>query len=168
MSGSEAHLNSYSVFLSDEEKTADFGRKLAQAFKSGKEQYVRTGFNIRLTGDLGAGKTFLVRSFLRSLGFEGKVKSPTFSLLETYLADGVLFSHFDFYRFEDPEEFEDAGFREQFGEGKVVFSEWTAKAEPFVPAADIEISLSPEGEGRRARVCALTENGAQFAEALSL
>ena len=98
-----------------------------------------------------------MRSALRALGFEGRVKSPTFSLLETYKVDGFTVNHFDFYRFEDPVEFEEAGFRENYGPGRVVASEWTSKAEPFVPQPDLTITLKNEGEGR---VCDISANSA--------
>ena len=95
-----------------------------------------SGLAMRLEGDLGAGKTSLVRAMLRRLGWTGAVKSPTFTLLETYEAGGLKVNHFDFYRFETPEEFEDAGFADLYAAGAVCASEWSSKAAPFVPAAD--------------------------------
>ena len=100
---------------------------------------------MRLEGDLGAGKTSLVRAMLRRLGWTGAVKSPTFTLLETYEAGGLKVNHFDFYRFETPEEFEDAGFADLYAAGAVCASEWSSKAAPFVPAADLTVSLAVEG-----------------------
>ena len=96
-----------------------------------------SGLAMRLEGDLGAGKTSLVRAMLRRLGWTGTVKSPTFTLLETYEAGGLKVNHFDFYRFETPEEFEDAGFADLYAAGAVCASEWSSKAAPFVPAADL-------------------------------
>ena len=113
----------------------------------------------RLEGNLGAGKTSLVRAMLRRLGFAGPVKSPTFSLVETYPVAGLTLNHFDFYRFEEPEEFEDAGFRDLFGPGFVSATEWTEKASPYVPDADLVIELALEGLGRRAVLKGLTPLG---------
>lgn len=151
----DAH--SLEFHLADEEATSELGARLARALDSVKSEILKKGLNIKLVGDLGAGKTYLMRSALRALGFEGRVKSPTFSLLETYKVDGFTVNHFDFYRFEDPVEFEEAGFRENYGPGRVVASEWTSKAEPFVPQPDLTITLKNEGEGR---VCDISANSA--------
>ena len=102
----DAH--SLEFHLADEEATSELGARLARALDSVKSEILGKGLNIKLVGDLGAGKTYLMRSALRALGFEGRVKSPTFSLLETYKVDGFTVNHFDFYRFEDPVEFEEA------------------------------------------------------------
>ena len=139
--------------------TDRLGAALAAAIASEKAGIAEKGLAMRLEGDLGAGKTSLVRALLRATGFEGPVKSPTFSLLETYPLFGLTLNHFDFYRFEDPEEFEDAGFRDAFGPGQVTATEWTAKAMPFVPDADIRVTLTAEGTGRRALVEALSPLG---------
>ena len=139
--------------------TDRLGAALAAAIAAQKEGIAEKGLAIRLEGDLGAGKTSLVRSLLRASGFEGPVKSPTFSLLETYPLFGLTLNHFDFYRFEDPEEFEDAGFRDAFGPGQVAATEWTARALPFVPDADVRITLSAESRGRRASLEALSPLG---------
>ena len=111
-----------------------------------------SGLAMRLEGDLGAGKISLVRAMLRRLGWTGAVKSPTFTLLETYEAGGLKVNHFDFYRFETPEEFEDAGFADLYAAGTVCASEWSSKAAPFVPAADLTVSLAVEGYGRAVQV----------------
>ena len=111
-----------------------------------------SGLAMRLEGDLGAGKTSLVRAMLRRLGWTGAVKSPTFTLLETYEAGGLKANHFDFYRFETAEEFEDAGFADLYAAGAVCASEWSSKAAPFVPAADLTVSLAVEGYGRAVQV----------------
>ena len=124
------------------------------------------GLALRLEGDLGAGKTSLVRAMLRTWGWTGPVKSPTFALLESYPVDGYDFHHFDFYRFEYPEEFDEAGFREMFGPGRICATEWSARAEPYLPAADLIVRLSHEGLGRRAEVEALTDAGRAVAAAL--
>lgn len=137
--------------LSDEHEMELFGQDLAKSLDSLKVQIKERGLTIRLNGDLGAGKTTLTRATLRGLGYQRRVKSPTFSLLEIYKLDGFTLNHFDFYRFETPEEFEDAGFRENYGPGQVTISEWTSKAEPFVPEADVEIDIA-QGADEQTRV----------------
>lgn len=121
----------------------------------------------RLEGDLGAGKTSLVRAMLRAWGWSGPVKSPTFALLESYPIDGLEFHHFDFYRFEYPEEFEDAGFREMFGPGRICATEWSERALPYLPPADLTVRLTHEGLGRRAELEAHTDTGAAILAALA-
>ena len=103
----------------------------------------------------------------RPAGWTGPVKSPTFALVETYPVLNSTFNHFDFYRFEDPMEFEDAGFRDLFGPGQICATEWTQKAEPFVPDADLKISLFIEGLGRRAEITALTPAGERILAAVA-
>lgn len=157
----------YSVTLPHPDNTDELGAKLACALDHDRTVVADTGFNIRLYGDLGAGKTSLIRALLRSLGWTGPVKSPTFALVETYPVLNSTFNHFDFYRFEDPMEFEDAGFRDLFGPGQICATEWTQKAEPFVPDADLKISLFIEGLGRRAEITALTPAGERILAAVA-
>lgn len=124
------------------------------------------GLAIWLQGDLGAGKTTLVRGLLRGLGYEGKVKSPTYTLVEPYVISGLYLYHFDLYRFVDPEEWEAAGFRDYFNEQSVCLVEWPDKAGDLLPPADIEIALAPSGSGRSAVLSAGTELGKRCIEAL--
>lgn len=143
---------------------ADFARVL-----TAHADEVRTaGLAVRLEGNLGAGKTSLVRALLRSLGFAGPVKSPTFSLVETYPVLGLTLNHFDFYRFEDPMEFEDAGFRDLFGPGFIAATEWTEKALPYVPPADLIVTLEQDGLGRRAGIDAVSPLGKTLLAELAL
>jgi tRNA threonylcarbamoyladenosine biosynthesis protein TsaE len=90
-----------------------------------------------LDGDLGAGKTTLVRSLLRCLGHSGPVKSPTYTLVEVYVVSSIYWYHFDFYRFNEPEEFDDAGLGEYFREDSVCLVEWPEKAVGYVPGPDL-------------------------------
>lgn len=138
-------------FLDGESATLALGGKLAQALAPGLKLYLR--------GNLGAGKTTLVRGVLRGLGYAGKVKSPTYTLVELYKVSNLYLYHFDFYRFADPEEWEEAGFREYFGAESVCLVEWPEKAGDLLPAPDLEIRLEIEQEGRRIVVAAMTENG---------
>lgn len=151
----------YSILLADETATEALAGKLCDALLSHRKELLCSGFSVRLDGNLGAGKTTFTRAFLRAARFQGRVKSPTFELVEDYdLADDLVLHHFDFYRFESPEEFEDAGFLDLFGPGQIVFSEWSEKAEPYLPAADLVIALRPEEvSSRRATLTAATELG---------
>lgn len=153
--------NSYTLTLADETATTALAARLAHAVLRHVDAVRADGFNLRLNGNLGAGKTTFTRAFLRALNFTGRVKSPTFELVEDYdVAPGVVLHHFDFYRFEEPTEFEDAGFRDLFGAGQIVFSEWSEKAEPYLPEADLEINLTlNDALSRTAEIAALTEFG---------
>jgi tRNA threonylcarbamoyladenosine biosynthesis protein TsaE len=97
---------------------------------------------IELEGPLGAGKTTFVRHLLRALGVTGRIKSPTYAVVEPYQVDGLEVSHFDFYRFDDPREWEDAGFRDVFGQPGLKLVEWAAKAAGHVPAPDLRIRIA--------------------------
>lgn len=139
-------------YLSDEAATLALGARLGAALDP--------GLYLALSGDLGAGKTTFARGVLRGLGFEGRVKSPTYTLVEVYKLSKLDLYHFDLYRFEDPQELWDAGFRDDFGIGNVCLVEWPERAQGLLPPPDIEISLSAEGNGRRVRIGAKTEQGA--------
>ncbi len=148
-------LTTHERLFPNEEATVSFARKLAQALARVRPSICQTGFNLRLTGDLGAGKTTMTRALLRALGVTGRVKSPTFELVSDYtVLDGLPFHHFDFYRFESPVEFEDAGFRDLFGPGRLTASEWSEKAAGYLPDADLEILLTINGEQRKAELLA--------------
>ncbi len=116
-----------------------------------------------LEGDLGAGKTTLVRGLLRAAGDSGPVKSPTYTLVEVHVVSGLHFYHFDFYRFNQAEEYLDAGLDEYFSGSGICLVEWPDKAAPYLPAADmrIELRVAPGagGEGRRARIAAAGARG---------
>jgi len=122
---------------------------------------LRPGLIIFLNGNLGAGKTTLARGILRGLGHEGKVKSPTYNLVELYKISRLYFYHFDFYRFIDPIEWEEAGFREYFNENSICLVEWPEKAEKLLPIADIQISFTIIETGRKIEIQAGTEVGRQ-------
>ena len=97
------------------------------------------GMVVWLAGDLGAGKTTLARALLRRLGYGGPVKSPTYTLVEVYVVSSIYWYHFDFYRFNEAEEFEDAGLAEYFRDDCVCLVEWPEKAAGHVPPADLEL-----------------------------
>jgi len=143
----------HSLHLADEAATEAFGAALAPALEDAP------GLVIWLSGDLGAGKTTTTRGLLRALGHTGNVKSPTYTLLEPYTVSRITLYHFDFYRFNHPDEFLDAGLEEYFADGGCCLVEWADKALPYVPRPDIEIQLSVLGAGRNATVRALTDRG---------
>lgn len=149
---------------------------------------LQPGMTIFLEGDLGAGKTTLVRGVLRSLGFSGSVKSPTYTLVEHYVVSlnhlshasmrivetpveekPIDFYHFDLYRFDDPEEWHAAGFREYFHSRSIVMIEWPSKIQGILPLPDLIIKLAPETSnetkdsvlisGRTMFITAMTELG---------
>ena len=97
---------------------------------------------IALFGDLGAGKTTFVRHLLRALGVAGTIKSPSYSVMEVYELPAMRASHFDFYRFNDPQEWEDAGFRDVFADPGLKLVEWPDKAMGLMPQPDLSISIS--------------------------
>jgi len=144
-------------FLATEAETLALGAALSEDLPAALVIY--------LIGDLGAGKTTLARGILRGLGFEGRVKSPTYTLVEVYKFSRLYLYHFDFYRFDDPEELADSGFREYFDGSGVCLVEWPAKA-AGLPAADISIELAPTDGGRSVELIANTEVGRRCLERL--
>lgn len=144
--------NLVSMFLADEEATDELARRLSDC--------IQPGMVIYLHGDLGAGKTTLVRDILRALGYRGRVKSPTYTLLESYhLAAGLNICHFDLYRLRDEEEWDTAGFRDEFDGHNIFFIEWPERAEGLLPQADLKIILEILAHGRHARIKACTSTG---------
>ncbi|MFT4243492.1 MAG: tRNA (adenosine(37)-N6)-threonylcarbamoyltransferase complex ATPase subunit type 1 TsaE [Acidovorax sp.] len=126
-----------------EDDTAAFARQLAA------QPLVRNAF-ITLHGDLGAGKTTLVRHLLRALGVQGRIKSPTYAVVEPHEApDGLPIWHFDFYRFDDPREWEDAGFRDIFAHPGLKLAEWPEKAAALTPPADLAIYIEATDDTER-------------------
>ncbi|MEO5701882.1 MAG: tRNA (adenosine(37)-N6)-threonylcarbamoyltransferase complex ATPase subunit type 1 TsaE [Casimicrobiaceae bacterium] len=100
---------------------------------------------ITLRGELGSGKTTLVRAMLRALGWTGPVKSPTYSLLEHYLLSSLYFYHFDFYRVEDPNEWESTGFAEYFTKDSVCMVEWPDRVGGYLPPGDLAVEIAYAG-----------------------
>jgi tRNA threonylcarbamoyladenosine biosynthesis protein TsaE len=118
---------------------------------------------VELRGPLGAGKTTFVRHLLRALGVTGRVKSPSYAVVEPYELASLNCWHFDFYRFTDPREWEDAGFRELFAAPGLKLAEWPEKAEALLPKADLRIAIEPAADDSRSvRFDALTPRGAEL------
>jgi tRNA threonylcarbamoyladenosine biosynthesis protein TsaE len=104
---------------------------------------------VELHGPLGAGKTTFARHLLHALGVPGRVKSPTYAVMEPYEPPGLPVWHFDFYRFDDPQEWEDAGFRDVFADTGLKLAEWPEKAEGLVPEPDLSIRIEPRDDEQR-------------------
>ena len=118
---------------------------------------------IELVGDLGAGKTTFVRHLLRALGVEGRIKSPTYAVVEPYTVAAGEVWHFDFYRFSDPREWEDAGFRDIFASTGLKLCEWPQNAAGVMPTPDLELDLQVDDtEQRHVRISALTPRGQEL------
>ena len=139
------------TILADENATLALGAALARGLEP--------GLVVGLRGELGAGKTTVVRGALRALGYQGRVKSPSYTLVELYEVSRLDLHHFDFYRFQDPREWIDAGFRETFNGRNVCLVEWPEKAAGLLPPADVEIVLESSGSGRSATLRAGSPQG---------
>ena len=142
-----------------------------------------SGLTIHLSGDLGAGKTTLVRALLKHLGVTDRIKSPTYTLVEPYVVEmpkgiatrqrmNLYCYHFDFYRFENPHEWEDAGFRDYFSDAALRLVEWPERASSdagsLLPAPDLHVTLETRGEGRVATVAAESQRGAAWLSRIEL
>ena len=123
---------------------------------------------IELHGPLGAGKTTFARHLLHALGVTGAIKSPTYALVEQYVAGsavgGFAIGHFDFYRFDDPNEWEDAGFREVFADPGLKLVEWPEKAAGLLPPCDLRLWITPHDRSdvRDARFEAMSVRGLEL------
>lgn len=151
--GANDRCANLSFFLADESATLALAQRLAAQLKPGMVVYLR--------GDLGAGKTTLVRGVLNALGHTGRVKSPTYTLLEPYETAGLSVRHFDLYRLRDEEEWEAAGFRDEFDGRNVFLIEWPENAQGLLPQADMEIAFGILAHGRNAAIQANTQLGRQ-------
>ena len=140
----------------NESEQVDFGKAIAG--------FLDQGMVIFLEGELGAGKTTLARGIFRGLGYEGKVKSPTYTLVEEYLIHDRACFHFDLYRLADPEELEFMGIRDFALEKDILLIEWPEKGRGFLPAADLVIDIKYAENGRNIRINAITEKGKSFLE----
>ena len=145
--------------LPDPEATISFGKQLATHLKQGCVVY--------LHGELGAGKTTLVRSVLQGLNYQERVKSPTYTLVERHDLDDLTVFHFDLYRLADSEELEFLGIRDYLDGNSLVFIEWPERGEGFLPAADIDIKLAYDNDARRIECVALTNKGEECLEPLA-
>lgn len=154
------HSNDHTVHchchLADEAATLAFGAQLARELQPGMTFY--------LEGDLGAGKTTLVRGLLRALGHSGRVKSPTYTLAEIYSLPAFELYHFDLYRMHDPREWLDAGFRDVSDGRAVSLIEWPEKAAGWLPPADVIVRLTIADDAREIECEATSPRGAHYLE----
>ncbi len=138
-------------YIPTEQAMLDFGAKLAQICSHSA--------TIFLYGNLGAGKTTLVRGFLRGLGYEGLVKSPTYTLVEPYAFDHFHIFHFDLYRVKNVQELEYIGIQDYFIPESIRLIEWPENGERFLPPPDLSCYIEPKEEGRELKISAQTPCG---------
>src|SRR5688572_10412804 len=155
---SRPHCLMLELKLPNEASTLRLGEALAAGAAPGTVLFI--------SGDLGAGKTTLVRGLLRGLGYAGRAKSPTYALVEPYNLSRLHLYHFDFYRFKDRSEWLSSGFREYFNPASACIVEWPERAAPHLAPPDVELTLDFAGEGRRARVAARTPAGESWLSSL--
>jgi len=161
--------------IKDESAMMDFAAIFADCLSANKTSNMAKGQVIFLEGDLGAGKTTFVRGFLRKLGYNGAVKSPTFTLVESYSIakqgvkqevkqDTEQFNifHFDLYRLSDPEELDYMGIEDYFDGEAIVLIEWPAKGQGFLPDADLIFKIAYLGKGREIVLSSQTDKGKQL------
>ena len=142
----------------DEAATAAYATQLATALTRAKLNAC-----IALHGDLGAGKTTFVRHLLHALGVTGRIKSPTYAVVEPYTVAAGEVWHFDFYRFSDPREWEDAGFRDIFASVGLKLCEWPQNAAGVMPTPDLELDIHVDDtEQRQVTITALTPRGQEL------
>jgi len=127
-------------FLANEGETLSLGKTLLPMLKP--------GMLVFLEGDLGAGKTTLVRGILRASGHKGAVKSPTYTIVEEYSLGETPLYHFDLYRLADPEELEWMGLADYLRKEAVCLVEWPQKGKGFLPSPDITLTFDKKGNGR--------------------
>jgi tRNA threonylcarbamoyladenosine biosynthesis protein TsaE len=143
----------------DEAACAAFAGRLS------REAGLRDAF-VTLQGPLGAGKTTFARHLLRALGVSGRIKSPTYAVVEPHQGRDFPVWHFDFYRFTDPREWEDAGFRDLFGQPGLKLAEWPEQAAALLPRADLALTIEPlDDTRRRVRVDARSALGQRLGDA---
>ena len=143
--------------LADATATAQLGAQLAAAV---------TPAVVYLVGDLGAGKTTLVRGLIHALGYRGKVRSPTYTLVEPYACDRCPVFHLDLYRLADAEELELLGLRDMLEEPALLLVEWAERGNGVLPPADLTIYMDYSGEGREARLVPASVAGKQLLKGL--
>ena len=159
-------LNELTTYWQTEDDTRQFAARLAEQLSA---LPVDASFFIELHGDLGAGKTTFVRHLLQAMGVTERIKSPTYAIVESYddiknaLYQPINLWHFDFYRFNDPLEWEEAGFRDIFASKGIKLAEWPEKAADELPIADIAmIIVANMDESRAVTVKAQTPAGQQL------
>lgn len=133
--------------------------ELMHVFAADLAKAVAGGAIVYLYGQLGAGKTTLVRGILRSMGYEGKVKSPTYTIVEPYEIGPVTVYHFDLYRLNTPDELEQIGMADYAGPASICLIEWPEKGFPLLPAPDLACYIEMKEQGRVLRLESQTARG---------
>lgn len=144
-------MRTISLRLKNEEET----KKLACSFA----KYCTPPLIITLQGNLGVGKTTFIRALLKSMGVESTIKSPSFSIVETYTLENLYLHHFDLYRMKDPEELEYIGFRDYQTEHSILCIEWPEHGEPYIPQPDLVMHIQHQDTGRLWEISGHTEKG---------
>lgn len=152
----------HELFLPNEDSTVTIAEQLAKII-----QPIESQVHFYLQGDLGAGKTAFTRAFLRALGVTGRIKSPSYALLESYTVSSLKLYHLDFYRFNSPEEWVEAGFRDILEQNAVVLIEWPEKAGGLLPAPDLSLHLHYQDEGRLLSITAHSTKGQAWLKTLT-
>ncbi len=152
------------MFLDGPSDTEHLGARLAVALRAQAGAAAPIAAHIHLVGQLGAGKTTLVRGLARALGIEGPIKSPTYTLVEPYTKDDITLYHFDLYRLGDGEELEYLGARDAFAEAALCVIEWPERGQGWLPEPDLLVQLTVSGTGRDAEVRAGTPRGEALLE----
>jgi tRNA threonylcarbamoyladenosine biosynthesis protein TsaE len=149
----------FSCLLEDEQATVAMGGVLAKNITQGAVIY--------LHGDLGAGKTTFTRGVVQGFGHTGKVKSPTYTLVEPYELENQSIYHFDLYRLADPEELEFMGIRDYFNDKSICMIEWPEKGAEFLATADLELTLEYVAQKRKVSIMGKTQKGEEIVDRLS-
>ena len=148
-------MPSLTALLADEAATLALGQALARI--------LQPGLVLHLHGELGAGKTCLTRALLHAAGYVGRVKSPTYTLMEPYTisleGQSIALLHFDLYRMGNPREFIEAGFRDQFDGSAICIIEWPEQAANLLPSPDLDLTLTVTGHSRKVELLAKSEQG---------
>ncbi|HEX6136908.1 MAG TPA: tRNA (adenosine(37)-N6)-threonylcarbamoyltransferase complex ATPase subunit type 1 TsaE [Casimicrobiaceae bacterium] len=154
-------MSRLSIHLDDAAATERAGARLAPPLQG--------GMTVTVQGELGSGKTTLVRGLLRARGVTGSIKSPTYTLVEHYPISSLYFYHFDFYRFMSPSEWDDSGLSDHFRDDSVCIVEWPERVAGLLPAPDLALSLSygARGAGRELAVESFSAAGERCVSALA-
>lgn len=154
--------------LTKQQVTVDLPNdKASELFASRLAFCLSPAVTLAFNGDLGTGKTTIIRAMLRQLGVDSSIKSPTFSLVETYHCSKAQINHFDLYRIAHEEELDYLGFRDYFANSNINCIEWADHAGKALPKIDIQFNLSIKGAGREMQIRALTAAGKKILTCLA-
>lgn len=151
--------NELTLLLSDEQASEECASKLARQ--------LHAPLILTFSGEIGAGKTTIIRAMLRALGIQCAIKSPTFSIVESYTCNDFVVHHFDLYRIHHEEELEYIGFRDFFAEQSICCIEWAEHAGQLLPEVDIHFKLKIKETGRELEIRALSAAGQQMLAGLT-